>query len=103
MKYDLRPDLRLSQEALNDLDDILQYTLATWGVRQAELYRDKLKAGLGHIHENPQIGYPRDDITLGCRVFQIEKHQIIYRDDPHVITILRIVHLNRLPFHYGFH
>ena len=43
----------LSPQALDDLADILQYTLATWGEEQMLAYQKILDNSLQMIFENP--------------------------------------------------
>lgn len=60
-----KPDtLFLTPEAKSDITDILNYTIATWGVEQAKVYADRLYKGFKLLLENPLLGRQRDDIIF---------------------------------------
>jgi len=93
MKSNLK--LSLTYEAESDLRDVLHYTIATWGHEQAITYKIKLDEGFRIIQENPYIGHERSDILKDYRVLTIEKHHIIYWPTDQLITVIRILHVNR--------
>lgn len=64
----------LSREADQDLKDILQYTLATWGAAQMDVYAEAIDKGLKLLTHNPRLGRARNDLFPGCRSFQVEQH-----------------------------
>jgi toxin ParE1/3/4 len=82
----------LSREADQDLKDILQYTLATWGAAQMDVYAAAIDKGLKLLVDNPRLGRARNDLFPGCRSFQVEQHTIFYRVDALVLRIGRILH-----------
>ena len=82
----------LSADAENDLADILQYTLETWGPRQMKFYAVKLDAGLSAIAGQPKIGTTRDDLFPGCRSQPIEEHVVFYDADDREIRVARVLH-----------
>ncbi len=49
------PNLRVTRLAAEDLEEILHYTLSTWGVGQFHRYRRKLFEGFATIAEEPNI------------------------------------------------
>jgi toxin ParE1/3/4 len=65
------PDRRLvlSPQAIEDLTDILQYTLETWGNRQMVAYAELLDEGLEMILDSPLIGFTRPAISDRHRFF----------------------------------
>lgn len=82
----------LSREADQDLIDILQYTLATWGAAQMDAYTAAIDKGLTLLARNPRLGRARNDLFPGCRSFQVEQHTIFYRVDEIALSIARILH-----------
>lgn len=88
----LRRRISLSEEAEGDLDDILQYTLETWGPRQVGLYARRLEKGLEALAGQPRIGKGRNDLYPGCRCHQIEEHIVYYSADEDVVSVARILH-----------
>jgi toxin ParE1/3/4 len=60
--------LLFSEPAQEDFDDILSYTLETWGEKQLKNYQIILEKAFHHILENPYIGYKVTDTSF--RVFK---------------------------------
>lgn len=54
-------NLIVTPDARQDLDDILEYTIATWGDDQADEYERILDATFKRIRSFPDIGRGRDD------------------------------------------
>ena len=50
------PNLLLAPQAIQDLEEIFEYTLETWGFNQAEKYHDELFEAIVRITENPRVG-----------------------------------------------
>lgn len=85
-------DLRFADDAVNDLDAILQFTLERWGQAQEEAYRAVLRAGLERLSAFPEIGRPsRSDRRV--RELIVGQHIIVYRydDTAGVVYVARIV------------
>jgi len=49
-------------EALEDLDNIVLYTLTKWGKSQAKNYVDNLNLLASRLAETPQLGRPRSEL-----------------------------------------
>jgi toxin ParE1/3/4 len=84
--------LVLSPAALDDLTDILQYTLATWGEEQMVTYSQMLDSRLSMILENPQIGFQRPAISERHRFVVAGEHLIAYRISALTVEVSRILH-----------
>src|SRR5215831_17627685 len=84
--------LVLSPQAEDDLADILQYTLETWGETQMLVYGKLLDEGLRLILSNPSIGFARPMISEQHRFFPAGKHLIAYRVLEARIEVSRILH-----------
>ena len=84
--------LVLSPAALDDLTDILQYTLATWGEEQMLTYRQILDSRLAMILENPHIGFQRPAISERHRFVVAGEHLIAYRSSTSTVEVSRILH-----------
>ena len=64
------PHVRLSLEAENDIDLIADYTVATWGTRQASRYLDKLEDTFDLLAKNPSIGRSCETLHAVCIVLK---------------------------------
>jgi len=74
--------LILSPKDAEDVADIFQYSLETWGETQAYVYRDVLDRALLTIQDNPRIGHGRPELSAQHRIFPAGWHTIVY----HVTT-----------------
>jgi len=84
--------LVLSPQAEDDLADILQYTLETWGESQMQVYGKVLDDGLRMILDNPLIGFTRPSVSDKHRFFPTGEHLVAYRLTATCIEVSRIVH-----------
>ncbi len=87
--------LFLTSEAIDDIQDILQFTLETWGEKQACHYKEKIDNTFRLIQNNPKIGRRKDNYFVGCYCFLVEKHIIFYRIKDKSIQIVRLLHSSR--------
>jgi plasmid stabilization system protein ParE len=58
---------RLSRAAQEDLWQIKQYSLATWGKQNTQQYLDNIASILENLCLSPDIGKKRDDLIIGLR------------------------------------
>ncbi len=86
-------DLVISFKARQDIYDVLQYTIDTWGDEQADDYERVLDAAFQRIRAFPEIGHVRND---GIREYALQHHLIVYRFEAETVTILRVLHPRRL-------
>jgi toxin ParE1/3/4 len=92
----VRP-FRFSRRAENDLLEIGDYTLRTWGKTQATRYLADLEACCQILADNPALGRPCDDVRPGLRRAERGKHVVFYRQKLGFILISRILHQSMLP------
>jgi toxin ParE1/3/4 len=88
MKY----RLVLTNEASDDYQDILLYTLERWGQKQEQIYDDLLDNALTSIRENPKIGRRLPKLPSRYRAYHVGRHYIIYREEGEDIVVFRILH-----------
>ena len=86
------PDFLLSQLAEDDLDDIADYTLTTWGERQAVGHVDGIHSICRSFAERPGIGRAHGRSKRGLRRMEYGKHVIFYREIEAGIRVTRILH-----------
>ena len=78
--------------ALDDLDQIFEVTLETWGVAQAEYYLSQLRAAVDGVVEHPRSGRIYDVAATEYRAVRSGRHLIFYRLDLDTIVVVRILH-----------
>ena len=82
----------LSRAAESDLAAIADYTIRTFGVEQAILYRDSLIETLEFLAQFPKAARQRTELHNDVRAHPYRSHLIFYRPDGDDIFILRIRH-----------
>ncbi len=82
----------ISPQAARDLREIRNYTLQSWGTRQADIYLKKIESAFYGLLENPELGRERGDINKGYRSLIIEKHILFYKIERSEIHILALPH-----------
>ncbi len=85
----------LSKRAQQDLEDIYDFTVAEFGLNQADSYVLEFKASFVHLSENPKIGRERSEIRKGLRSLAKDNHIIFYRIIKTRTFIVRILHGSR--------
>lgn len=83
---------RLTPRALNDLDDIADFTIETWGIDQLEKYLRQLNDRFEWLAENPLLGRIRDDIHPGYRSFPEGSHVVFYIIQGEHVDVIGIPH-----------
>ena len=83
----------LRQEAIDDLNNIWNYTFEQWSENQADKYYMILKFACKEIGENPDLGREYNGIRRNLYGLKSGKHIIFY----HVISkdeieVIRILH-----------
>jgi len=94
------PQVRISAEAENDVDQIMIYTTARWGWRQTDKYIARLEDGFELLAGRPSIGRTCGSIRPGLRRFEIGNHVVFYLADSDGVLIVRVLHEQMLPTNY---
>ena len=84
--------VQVTPRALADLDAIADYTLATWGERQAEKYLFELKQRFQWLADHPRAGRKRDEVGHGFRSYPHGSHVIFYLIEPDWVAIIGVPH-----------
>jgi len=82
----------VSDEAKNDIVDILQYTNDTWGHEQMRIYSAVIDNALSKLSEHPHIGKKATEISEHHRVIAAGQHILFYSVRDGSIHIARILH-----------
>ena len=83
----------LRKKAIDDLNDIWDYTFEKWSEKQADKYYAIIKLACNVIGENPDIGKEYDGISKNLLGLKSGKHILFYQvisDDR--IEVIRILH-----------
>lgn len=83
----------LRQKAIDDLNDIWEYTFEKWSTKQADKYYLTIKQACYMIGENPDVGKEYDGINNNLLGLKSGKHIIFYQSlDENKIEVIRILH-----------
>lgn len=83
----------LRQEAINDLNNIWDYTFKKWSEKQADKYYAAIKLAFNGIGEHPSIGKEYFEVNKNLFGFNVGKHIIFYHlVSNNRIEIIRILH-----------
>lgn len=83
----------LRQAAINDLNDIWDYTFEKWSQNQADQYYATIKTACNGIGENPDVGKEYYGINKNLLGLKSGKHIIFYQSlSENKIEVIRILH-----------
>ena len=83
----------MRQEAIDDLNDIWNYTFGEWSEKQADRYYETIKLACKSIGEKPDIGKNYFGIFENLLGLKSGKHIIFYQIiSENKIEVIRILH-----------
>ena len=82
----------LSNRAVADLADIADFTIQTFGIQQARLYRDGFNQCFEILAENPELGRNVAELAPNLKRFEYQSHVVFYIPKETHILIVRILH-----------
>ena len=82
----------LRPRAQRDIEEIWDYSAATWNVDQAEAYVRQIQRTLQLLAGDPRLGRPCDELREGYRKYPSGAHIIFYRVLHDGIDVVRILH-----------
>ncbi|MFT5887078.1 MAG: toxin ParE1/3/4 [Arcticibacterium sp.] len=86
-------EYRLTNEAVQDLSKIWDYTFEVWSEKQADKYYDGLISNCHDIAENPGLGKNYEGISKQLLGIKSNRHIIFYRTlNENYVEITRILH-----------
>ena len=84
---------RISEKAVEDLENIWIYTLHKWSIEQADRYYNLIINEIEFIAKNFMTGKSMDHIKNGYRASIVKSHLIYYRKSQNnQVEIIRILH-----------
>lgn len=86
------PRHELTFEAEEDLRQIIDHSLTSWGRAQALRYIEAFESLAENLATHPGMGRDRSTLLNGVRSFPFRKHVLYYVEEPFGITILRVLH-----------
>ena len=78
--------------AIEDLEDIWQYTHERWGAGQADRYLFTIDAALTNLAQDPTTGRSMDSVRAGYWSLHVGRHLVFYTFDDDVLSVRRVLH-----------
>lgn len=89
----MKNHFRISEKALEDLENIWLYTLESWSAEQADRYYNLLIDECEYVSNHFESGKSYDFIKKGYKAAIVKSHLIFYRSaEDGVVEIIRILH-----------
>lgn len=82
---------RLTEPAIQDIEEIADYIARQSGLDQAERFLNKLDAKFVKIAQFPNLGRERDEILPGLRSLPMGNYLILYMVIGEKVEIFRVV------------
>lgn len=90
-------NFELTSAAKEDIEEIIEYTVETWGYNQAVKYEILLGDAITQIASDPRS--PRfkqaDYVRPGLKRYHVGRHYIYFKVSEDLVSILRILHDSR--------
>jgi len=84
---------RISEKAVEDLENIWNYTFHKWSIEQADRYYNLIIDEIEFIARNFLTGKSMDHIKNGYRASIVKSHLIFYRkSQDNQVEVIRILH-----------
>ncbi len=85
-------EYRLARDADADLLELFLYGFETFGLAQAEDYRNSMIWCFELLAKNPKLGRKADEFAPGVRRHKHARHVIFYDEQAYGVLITAIVH-----------
>lgn len=84
--------LKISEAALEDLDEIWLYTYKNWSETQADRYCMLIAQEIEFLCSHPTSGRNYEFVRKGYRASKVKSHLIFYRYSSNDLEVVRILH-----------
>lgn len=85
-------ELRLSEAAASDLNDIRSNGNERFGKAAAERHMHSIRQGIALLADRPFAGQERPEFRDGIRTISRHPHRILYVAADDLVTIIRVLH-----------
>jgi toxin ParE1/3/4 len=82
----------LSPAAELDLDDIWDYSVENWGIRQAERYIRMIQDTIVGLTDGTQPSQTASHVRPGYRSMLVGTHILFFKETDSLIDVIRILH-----------
>lgn len=82
----------LRPKAIQDLEEIADYTFEQWGPEQEDIYLELLHTAFMALSKNPNLGRVYAEVYPGLRGYLAGRHIILYQVSDVAVEIVRVLH-----------
>ena len=82
----------LSSKAAADLEEIYEYTILNFGLKQGRAYLSGLHERFETLAENPTQGRSVGELAPGLKRFEYQSHVVFYVPKDKGVRIVRVLH-----------
>lgn len=83
---------KLRPKAVNDLENIYDYSVQEWGLNRAETYIHDLETTLQNLADNAALGRHYEHVRPNLRAFPVVSHVVYYKPASYGIAVIRVLH-----------
>jgi len=87
----MTPQFRLTEPAIQDIEEIADYIAKQSGLEQSERFLSKLDVKFAKISQFPNLRRRRDEILPGLRSLTIDNYLILYMPIEQDVEIFRVI------------
>jgi plasmid stabilization system protein ParE len=87
--------LLITEQALHDIADIEEYSVAQWGKRAATKYLSDIEAALARVQEKPELLRPEEGFHPALLFYSVNKHLLVCDIQPNAMFLLTVIHASR--------
>jgi len=84
--------IQLSRPALLDIQDIQEYSIATWGELVAEEYLQNIEDALNRLRLNPKLLSDKPEVSKSLCFYRVKQHFLVCAQFDEYILILTVKH-----------
>ena len=85
--------LEIREAAYLDLENIWNYTLETWSLRQVDKYYNDIIEAIEFFSTEPKSGKSAEYLRKGYQIFKVNSHLIFNINTNAELDVIRILHL----------
>jgi plasmid stabilization system protein ParE len=86
--------IKLTDRAFDDLAEIENYSIETWGKKVADKYLDDIEAGLNLLQENSGLLQELENFSGKLKFYRVKNHFLICTELDEFIIVLTIKHVH---------
>ncbi|VAW70395.1 hypothetical protein MNBD_GAMMA10-3131 [hydrothermal vent metagenome] len=82
--------VELTRRAMTDLEDIVDYSIKSFGQITADQYLDDIEAALAMIQQQPGLLNSKEDISAFFQFYLVGKHYLVCTRSEDIVIVLSI-------------